>query len=874
MTRRSWRWVVGVVALCACTSTPKPSSPGRPAKRGNPTAADLRGAPSLPAVVIAEVAAGAEIHFARRGEKGLLVARRRGRWLAGAVRVAGKGAAVSSQDAQRGMREVGAAPTEKTAAMLRSVGDHFALVWSAPAAGGQEIRLLELDPSGAARGEARVLGRSSLAVTWVEVLRAGGAAFALWEVRRGSTSDISVAPLGGARGAKSALEAVHGAGGWHAVAGPRSLAVAWVTPEGQERGKVRVVEISASGSRGRELTLSSSSKALFDVQVAAVGDGYVVAWTEPSANEGDLHLQMARVAAGAGKAEPPTVPLPVGEQALVALVSSEDHARALVAWEEDAGGIQSPRIIQLATLDRSGRLSGDRATLELHGTSAAPHLMADGAGFAALTLAPLAARAEKPPATTPAPTFVRFESTLAVRAAEPVRVAQLAVRGAELPGVPDEVHGLYCEAGVCTAIARGSGDPGLLALVTLPARPSPWRAPARLLDTSERPRTEGLTTVAGAEEAIAEVSAARLHDGRSLVAWLSQNPAKSPTDASATLAYCFVDRAGTAGPVQTLSQRAMVAGGLDVAALAASDRDGGVAVLAWAGPNDGASQIYLSKISGDGKKVGQKTVTKRRKNTPGDVFDVDLVVDGERGMVVAWSDVTQSDASIFVARTNPALERDKPERRVHQGGGMAAEPALALVQGRLLLAWSQTPPQGGQADVMVAALDAATLNPSNAGATLEASAGHSRTPRWGASQRGALALSWVEEKAPTGEGDEAADTGLRLVALEDDGRPATAVRRVSMGKGQLTSAAVGCTAERCRGVLLSVEGGSLELGAFETPRDSGAPVAARAIARLGGVQEHDRSLTALDAELTELVFAHDRNAGRRVRRLALGWEAR
>ena len=94
----------------------------------------------------------------------------------------------------------------------------------------------------------------------------------------------------------------------------------------------------------------------------------------------------------------------------------------------------------------------------------------------------------------------------------------------------------------------------------------------------------------------------------------------------------------------------------------------------------------------------------------------------------------------------------------------------------------------------------------------------------------------------------------------------------------MTSAGLGCDGARCRGVLAGAGGNTLELGAFSTPRESGAPVSAQAITTLAGGTAQDLLLTAADPALEQVFFAHDTRRGgaagpsaARVRRLRIKW---
>jgi len=610
-----------------------------------------------------------------------------------------------------------------------------------------------------------------------------------------------------------------------------------------------------------------------------------LAWTD--VGDGDPHVHRAIVEPGPKLLVAPAPgPAPVGAQALIALVASADGKRAALAWENVLGVPRKTRQIELATLSPNGELSSARVGLEYSAATAAPHIVADGPGFAALTLAAMSLRTDSTDAgnDTPrrdaltGPVYVRFDAQLSVRAAEPIRVDQLAKRGASISGVPETVRDLSCDGAVCTAVARSTGSPALMLLVSLPTRESVWRAPAQHMAAPLPPNAETLDTLVAVKRPIADVATARLADGKTLVAWISyvvadQSGKPRPAPAGATLAYRVVGADGTAGKIHTLSERAISIGGVDVVALPASSKKGApVAVIGWAGPNNRASQVYLTQIGRSGTKIKQRTVTKIRRphkrKLPNEVFDITLAVHG-RDVLCAWSDTRDGDLEIYMARVDKNLHKAKPDVRVTRRPGPSTEASLTVVGGRALLAWSDTAEGQSLADIYTLSLDARSLAARGKPQRAAETPGHSRTPRW-AGGKGSLALAWIEEPSDTNSsGGE-----LRLMAVDDKGGASTAARKVSAaGRTQLTSAAVSCKSERCRGVVIGKVDNSLVLGAFDTTRESGAPVRVRQLAGLPGGTEQDLSLRGSD-DLAQLFFAQDggsSNAGARIRHLQLSW---
>jgi hypothetical protein len=865
------RFLISLVLAfgCAC-------GPAEPAKnprfdlnkpRPTPPRPTLSGPPALPSVVIAELAsADSEVHFARNGERGLLVSRSGGRWLTGPVKVTASLKGAVRDDAA--FNDVAAAPNEATATALRPSGDGFVLAWVNPAQAGGEIWALPLHADGKAAGEAKKVSQSYESASWVDVLSTDKGALLIWEVTKSGKHEIYATPWS-KKGPGAAVTVITDAVGWQAAAGPGGAVVVWVDGE---PGRVRVTEIAADGRTKGPTALGTGTTALADPQVVALTDRFLVAWTD--AASADHRVLTAQVGAGATVlAEPKALFPPVGGQALVALVAADGRKRALIAWERDLGVPMATRRIELATLGGDGLLTPSRAVLEFLAPEDGPHLCADGEGFAALTLAPIATRDAENADAPAGPVFVRFDQDLGMRAAEPIRVADLKHQGVGVEGVPESVRDLSCSSGLCTVIATGNGSPALLALATLPVRATPWRAPAKQLGPAQKPLPSALASVAEADAPLADLAAARLADGRTLVVWVTHVVDESETSPPrATLAYRFVDQAGQAGPVTTLSQRAISVGGVSVAALPAGEgARQPVAVLGWAGPDGKSAQVFATLVGAGGEKLEQKTITSLIRNKkgapPSEVFDVEVVPDGQGKFLFAWSDSRDGNPEIYVARANAQLDKSRVDQRITTAYGPSVEPQLLVLGDRVMLAWSDAPAGGGdRADVLFAQLDFKDLSPKVKAQPADESPAHSRTPRWVTGGSGP-ALAWIDEA------DETSPGALRLLALDAFGVGTTAARRVLLrGGAAVTSGVVACAGGDCRGVVAGADGALLHLGAFATARESGAPVTAEPLLTLGGGTAQDLALVGAGAApLATVFFLQDASGGTLVRQLDVDW---
>ncbi|MEZ4447528.1 MAG: hypothetical protein R3B72_51100 [Polyangiaceae bacterium] len=516
-----------LLALVACSpprpvENPKFRDQVAKAQRVADARAQLAGPPGLPSVVIAELASPeTEVHFARNGARGLLLSRRGGRWLTGPVDVDRPGDALPGEEPE--MKDVAPAPGDRGPLALVPSGTGFLIAWSRPSQAGHELWVQRLDREGEAQGQARSSSKRYPSIVWVEAFaRAKQSPVILWQVERGEASDLYVTRYAQGGLAEPQLVA-EGVGAWHAAAGETGAGIGWVEKAGGEahRGKAWFRAL-AGDNLSPPVALTAGPSALPDVQLAEVGGRYLAAWTDEGA--ADPHVLLARFdPAGALAGITHAVP-PVGGQTLIALVEAEDHRQALLAWERSPVADGERRQLQLTSLDADGKRKA-RARLELFGDASAPHLVPDGPGFAALTMAPM--RREGTSEAPIAPHFVRLGADLGVVAGEPIRIAPLATSGVQKPGVPAAVRGLDCQKGLCSLLAAGDGSPSLLALVTLPRRSSPWQAPGVRLGDVVPPEAEALTTLADVSAPVAEMDATRLADGRLLVAWVTHHTSPS-----------------------------------------------------------------------------------------------------------------------------------------------------------------------------------------------------------------------------------------------------------------------------------------------------------------------------------------------------------
>jgi hypothetical protein len=676
---------------------------------------------------------------------------------------------------------------------------------------------------------------------------------------------------------------------------------------------VVITEIDTKGKASPPVVVSPEVTAQIDVTLAEVGGKYVIAWTDERNIDACVYLAAVDVG-GRVSAEPHRATAPFGEQALVSLVA-EPYApdaprskRGLLAWEDQLRNTGEGRLIHLGSVGPGAELGKERAEL-VFSASGPPDIEPDGEGFAAVTLSPvhdlpegIEARAQQGvKGDAPVwPSFVRFAADLTVMASEPLR--------AEPFTAPDDVpyltRSLSCRAGVCTSLgvgsvvpAKGPEEPAVpapIALLTLPVRKTPWKAPALRESDEAPPRAESVMALFDGDH-LAKVAAADVPRAGSLAAWVTfvleaggapgKKKAKVEEEApSATLTVRPVSADGVPGKPVVLSKKAVSEGGVALAAAPAREGKKTETALAWVARERGEPQVFVTTVGPDGEKLAQKGVTtvhRKKGKVTSEAADVAIAYAGGEGggdgWITAWVDTRDGNAEIYVARLDRALDKTVPDQRVTSAAGDSVEVELAVRGKDVFLVWSdaRADPDGGNGDIYLARLDAVTLKKAGPEVRLFASATHSRTPQITAFGKG-FVVSWIEESADArasgGAGDPGSEAGLRLALLDEQGVVVGAPQLVRGAEGQstVTSAALACTAKGCRGVLTAAVGEALTLGAFElSPGAPAGPV--KTIAALTGGSQ-DASPVFSGKAASSLFFADDAVGGTgRVRWMQIAW---
>ncbi len=867
-----------------------------PAASKGATPAPSGGAlPMLPSHAVATLDDdGALAAFARGDDgRGVLVFAQGGSWRSRALDAAG---------APTG-EVVTVAPIQGNAThlALRPAGDGYLLAWDTALDANHALSVIALDGAGRPRGAAALGAQVADRVAFIDLVVFEGGAFLLHEVAgrgpRASASRVVLTPIDPRRGAAVGAGAVvvDDAPGWNVIATRRGAAVARVVSTsaapaanaapGPDLGRVEVASVDARGVASAPVVVHGRATANIDVELAAVGERVLVAWTDGGDAEGAAML--SAVDLGGAKATPPARLSPPAEDvALVGLWAAPrgTAVSALVAWEptDPERSPSAPRRFVLTTVAASGAAAATRASLLFAGTGR-PDVVADGDGFAAMVLAPATLAGDEASAEAPVwPTFVRLGPDLASRASEPLRAAPFA----STEGIPDLAFGLSCSAGSCVAIGGAAGAPAPLAAIELPIRASRYRAAVeRAGETAVAAVRTELATTLWTGERVADVAAARLDGGAELAAWVGwYQPGVSPVVApprgekpfAATLAVRPLAAAEGAAPV-VISQRAVSAGGVALAPI--PGKPGGEVVLGWVASDDGVPQVFATKLDGAGKKLAQKKVTlidRGKKDRPtSECASVDVAYapqasDGRPGLVVAWVDTRDGDAEVYAARLNTNLEKVGADRRITSAKGAASEVRLLVRGAETLVAWIEAREAPDNGDVYVAKLRTGNLEPLGEATRVFASAGATRGVRFVEGGGGRLSLSWIDDAARdprTGSGgDGTAAAGVRLVELDPAGKPTGTPRRVAALGGSVLQAAFGCASGSCRGLAALPGAPPLLVGVDVDTTTPGA-----GSREVGTAQGNGVSIAPLGADGKAFVIADDDGRTGRVRALRLDW---
>ncbi|HTQ04093.1 MAG TPA: hypothetical protein VMI54_09555 [Polyangiaceae bacterium] len=757
-------------------------------------------------------------------------------------------------------KRVADAPPEVGVVVVRGRpdGPGFTIVSTRRTALSEWVEATLLDDNGAIVAGPRALAELHGAALWVEVVPLGERRLVLWAQPKDDFADVvceTLGPRGEPEGDPTILAG--GVKAWQAVAFGGRAALGTVSSDG--RVLVTFTDGHADG-KSKPIVVSAGGHAQADFDVAVVDKSLVVAWSD--GRDGESRVYRA-VVAGDGNVTVPDAPLtaPLGEQALVRVVSRPGAPRAYAAWENLADRDGDVRQFDIAGIDALGRVTVERGRVEFESDEeSVPEFAATSDGVAALTLATACPRQGDCNDADVMPTFVRFGANLHVLASEPLRLESL-------DGAPAELGWeLSCRESRCFALAALGDAPAPVFLASLERSSDAYRPAGRLLGSDPPPRIRE-NRVLARTDALADLALAKTSTG-SLAAYLTDfDPAtpwvklKHPTTDGrleplrAKIGLVGLRADGTPSPEQVLSLRAHSLGGIALAPGA----PGGDLLAGWTGLDGGQPQVFLTLVGPDGARHSQRMLTHKT----GGSSDVAAAPLG-KGWLVAWVDERDHDPEVYVTRVDEKLTRVGNEHRLTNAPGPATHVALLPLGDSALVAWADArdPSAPGEADIFVERVSTRDATPIGVERRVLATRGQSFMPVLGRLGSG-LAVIWLER----GEPDVAGSAGVFMQRLSMTGDPVAEPEEMSLDEGEPTALAADCTGDVCRLAVAARVGDDAEL--LVGVRRAGEPVSFKRVASLGSKSAAGVPL-ALSGD--ELIYADMSDDGAwRVRRALLDW---
>jgi hypothetical protein len=849
---------LGLVA--ACGSPPAPVEPRIHRVTPRPAPASVTAVAALRSTAITKVPDGTFGPYVGQGRDGSLVT-----WAAAEGEKRGWYVVpVTTTGALHGTpkRVADAAPEVGVVVVRgRPDGPGYTIVSTRRTALSEWVEVMFIGPNGELTAGPRPLAEIHGSALWIEVVPLGERRLVLWAQPKDELADIEGVVLS-ARGEPESDPVVYASGvkAWQAMAFGSMAALGTVSGDG------RVLVTFTDGrdaSKAKPLVVGSMTHAESDFDLALVQNALLVAWSDGRDGESRVYRSVIGPDHAIVVPEGPLTP-PLGEQALVRVVSRPGAARAWVAWESPAAREGDVRAFDLAGVDASGRVTPERGRVELESDDAAvPEFAALADGVAALTLASACPRQGECDEGDVMPTFVRFGSKLEVLASEPLRLEGL-------DGAPAELGWeLSCRESSCFALAALGEAPAPVFFAALERRSDAWRPAGRRLGAEALPRirenrvlvrTDPLSDLALTKTASGSL-AGYLTDFNPTTPWAKlKHPASDgrlePLRAKLGLLGLRADGSPLAAE-QALSIRAHSLGGIALAPGA----PGTPLLAAWTGLDSGQPQVFLSLVGPDGARRSQRMLT---HDKGGDVSDV-AAIPVAKGWLLAWIDERDHDPELYATRVDEKLTRIGNEHRLTTAPGPATQPALFSLGETAVVAWADArdPGQPGEADIFVERVSTRDGTPIGGERRVLSTRGHSFAPALGRFGSG-LALIWLER----GSSDVPDSAGVVIQRLDATGEPTGEPERLPLEQGEPSALAVDCAGDACRIVVAAFAGEDAMLLAG-VRRARGEPVPLKRIAALGS---RSAAAVPLALEGEELVYADVSDDGSwRVRRALLDW---
>jgi hypothetical protein len=715
-------------------------------------------------------------------------------------------------------RAIATVPQEVTTLVVRPAAGGWFVAWSSLLDRGESLGVLGITREGVARGTPVDIARTSDHIKWCDIIPSTHGAIAVWaeETPAGSANILADALNGEGRPLGMPVRVARGIDRWQAVpvsdATGEGVGLALVTSDPHNdqgaAGRLGWLRLDADAHpRGDPASIGSRPTVSGDVDVAALPEGNLLAWTDRTGE--DAQVMLARVDP-AGHVTGPTPAMDsVGGSSLVALASGAQGPA--LAWEEPGARTHPIHALHLAAISTTDRLSARPVTSVEIASGSTPELTATAAGFALLAPAHacMASASTTGPCAGPiAPTYVRFDARLTPVQSEPIVLGD----GSAATALG---WGLRCAGERCLALAATAETPTPIFAVDLQPRTSPFTTPTMPPSPPDAPRLMSLQTIASGQP-YDDLAAGRLGDA-TLVAALAapmreENERRHPRGSVLTV-RALDDEGQPRGPMATLTSRAAPIGGVALAP-GGTPQDG--AAVAWVTARDDSDrQVHVAHLDRAGRRTKEIELTTRAK---GDVSSVAMAWAGD-GWLVAWVDGRDGNGEVYATKIDRDLTRVAREERITNAPGDAGDVALAVSGDVAWLAWSdpRESPREGVADIYATTLRTRDARRSSDEVRVLATAPHSRSPQLAVAEGDNVVLAWIEDAATGLEGPGATmitalDRTARVIRspsilnLAAEGRPTAIALHPARGAVRAIVVRSGKTNLTLDAVLLGAEG--------------------------------------------------------------------
>ncbi|HEY3255351.1 MAG TPA: hypothetical protein VGJ91_15435, partial [Polyangiaceae bacterium] len=417
---------------------------------------------------------------------------------------------------------LGEAPSELGLVTVRPLNEGFALLSSHKTSDGEVVTLTLLSSTGTRVAGPASLGRLAKSALWVEAIPNAHGATVLWASSGAGRAEIwsaEVTPK--AELTAPARLVARDVGAWQAVSFGKSIALAVThVGKGNTHGPIELSLLNGADS-SPPIVVNSEISADLDLDVAALGERVVLAWSD---HRGGENRVFSAAVDRSGKLVAPPAPAtpPLGEQAVLRVIApAEGGTRGYLAWEALDAQIATYRSFQVAEFQANGRVSSPRGLFEYWKMDGSmPEIAATAHGVAVLTLAPVCERDAPCTTASPiAPEFIEFDAGFAISSTEPLWAPRAAA--------PSSLAwNLTCPNAACFALTAQNGAPSPVALTRLEHISDRYRAPAQRVELPPPPRII-------ADEALAETQplsqiALTETNAGTLLAWLTDFDPTTP----------------------------------------------------------------------------------------------------------------------------------------------------------------------------------------------------------------------------------------------------------------------------------------------------------------------------------------------------------